>query len=401
MPFLKLLRWFMLIPLIIGGMHADELYRMPPRKVETRWASPENPSGTKGTGGTERDGRKGRPNIPLRAGESAVLADVQGTSGTIHRIWLTIDKRTPETLRGVRIEFYWDGADKPAVNVPLGDFFGNGLGQMTAFQSALFSNPEGRSFNCTIPMPFRTGMKIRLINESAVDIRMVFYDVNFTVGDRHDDDTLYFHAWFNRENPTTLGKDYAILAKVSGRGRFLGTTVGVIVDQKKYHQSWWGEGEVKIYLDGDSAHPTLCGTGTEDYIGSAWSLGTFSNTYQGCTLADPKNMWFVFYRQHVPDPVFFHQDIRVDLQQIGLWDAPTLEKFKAANSRIIEKSGADPTDWNRPNLHVPSLYERADDVSSCAYFYLDRPTNDLPAPAGVEARLRGLVPANRAASETK
>ena len=354
----------MLGSLVAGGMRADELCLMAPGGAETRRASPENPSGEKGAGGTARDGRKGRPNIPLRSGESAVLANVQGTSGTIHRIWLTIDKCTPETLRGVRIEFYWDGTDQPAVNVPLGDFFGDGLGQMTAFQSALFSNPEGRSFNCTIPMPFRTVMKIRRINESAVDIRMVFHDVNFTAGDKHGDDMLYFHAWVNHENPTTPGKDYTTLAKVDGRGRFPGTTVGLVVDQKNYHQSRRGEGEVKIYLDGDTSHPALCGTGTEDYRGSAWSPGTFANAYQGCTLADGKNMRFVFYRQHVPDPVFLHQDIRVNLQPIRRWDAEPMGTFKAANSRIVEKSGADPTDWNRPDLPVPALYERARDAAT-------------------------------------
>jgi len=140
-------------------LRADDLYRMPPG-LETRWASAENPQGGKGAGGTTQGGRKGSASISLKSGATQVLAEVDNAGGMIHRIWLTIDKRTPQTLREIRIEFYWDGAKKPAVSVPLGDFFGAGNGELAAFQSALFSSPEGRSFNCVIPMPFRTGMKI-------------------------------------------------------------------------------------------------------------------------------------------------------------------------------------------------------------------------------------------------
>lgn len=372
-----------------GAVQATELYQLVPG-VETRWASPENPKGEKGVGGQSREGRKGRPNIPLKAGETAVLAEVSGTSGTIRRIWLTPHTRTPATLRGVRIEFYWDGADRPAVNVPLGDFFGNGLGRMAAFQSALFSNPEGRSFNCNVPMPFRTGMKIRLINESTEDISMVFYDVDYTIGDKHGNDMLYFHAWFNRENPTQLQKDYTILAKLTGRGRFLGVNVGIIANKEKYYESWWGEGEVKMYLDGDTDYPTLVGTGSEDYIGTGWNLGAYSNLYQGCPYANREEMQFALYRHHVTDPVFFHQDIRVTLQQIGLWNPAITPKFRAANAKLFQLHPGEFINWNEPNFPKYGLYERSDDLSSCAYFYLDRPTNDLPPLQPVADRIRGL-----------
>lgn len=123
---------------------AQSLYEMPLAGVETRWASPENPSGAKGQGGQVNGGRKGAPTIAIKAGEAAVLAEVKGTSGTVRRIWMTFADRSPQMLRSLRIEMYWDGAEKPAVSAPLGDFFGIGLGQSTTFQAALFSSPEGR-----------------------------------------------------------------------------------------------------------------------------------------------------------------------------------------------------------------------------------------------------------------
>ena len=137
------------------------------------------------------------------------------------------------------------------MSAPVGDFFGVGLGRIVPFQSALFSSPEGRSFNASVPMPFRDGMRIVLTNESGANQPQVYYDVDYTLGDQHPADALYFHADFRRENPTKLQRDYEILPHVTGKGRYLGTNVGVIVDGQRYGQTWWGEGEVKIYLDGD------------------------------------------------------------------------------------------------------------------------------------------------------
>jgi hypothetical protein len=390
---MKKIRRILFVSLVLFSCYplsAEDLFRMVP-DLETRWASAENPQGKKGGGGLTQDGRKGRPSVPLNAGATLVLAEANDTSGTIRRIWLTINERAPQTLRELRIEFFWDGAKTPAINVPLADFFGTGLGQMVAFQSALFSNPEGRSFNCAVPMPFRTGMKIRLINESKVDIKMLFYDVDYTIGDRHGDDVLYFHAWFNRENPTHLREDFTILPKVPGRGRFLGANIGVIADQKQFFQSWWGEGEIKVYLDGDAANPTLCGTGSEDYVGSAWGLGTYSHLYQGCPYANTDKQSFCFYRYHVPDPIYFHSSIRVTMQQIGCWDPKSTARFRAAKSAIIWTETGKPVNWQDPTLPPYGIFERQDDVSSCAYFYLDRPDHDLPALMPVEERSRGLT----------
>jgi hypothetical protein len=260
-----------------------------PHDIKTRWASAENRTGKKGAGGTTNGGRKGSPSFSLKAGENKILAEASGTSGIIRRIWLTIDERTPELLRGVKIDMYWDDASDPAVSAPLGDFFNHGLGQMSAFENALFSSPEGRSFNCYIPMPFKKSMKIIVRNDTQKDVAMFFYDIDYTLGDRVDENTLYFHAFFNHQKSTVLRNDYQILPKVFGTGRYIGANLSVVVNDKKYSRSWWGEGEVKIYTDGDSDYPTLCGTGTEDYIGTGWGQGVFINQYQGCTIANEKD----------------------------------------------------------------------------------------------------------------
>ena len=130
-----------------------------PTGVHTRWASPENPGAAKGGACIADDGRKRLPCVPLAAGASRVLLDVAGTSGTIRRIWITINDRSARNLRGLKLEAFWDGAARPAISAPLGDFFSLGLGRMVAFQSALFCSPEGRSFTCYVPMPFRTGAR--------------------------------------------------------------------------------------------------------------------------------------------------------------------------------------------------------------------------------------------------
>jgi len=376
------------LPLLCAAvpLAAQDLYRMPAGKIETRWASPENPGAEKGAGAKENGGRKGRPFIQIPAGSEAVLAEARGTSGTVRRIWLSFGERTPRILRGLRIQMYWDDAKTPAVDAPIGDFFGHMQGRMAPFESALFSSPEGRSFVCTAPMPFRRSMRIVVRNESGRDVPGLYYDVDFTAGDPHPEDILYFHAYFRRENPTTLQKDYEFLPLVRGRGRYLGVFFGVTADQKKYSFTWWGEGEVKIYLDGDREFPTLAGTGTEDYIGTAWGQGRFDHLYQGCHLADSEKMQFSFYRLHVPDPVYFYQDIRATIQQIGYLNPRWMglvhqlgTKLYRAGSGLVERGPLE-----------EGLFERQDDWSSVAYFYLNRPENGLPPLPPAEDRLRGV-----------
>lgn len=371
----------------IGKAFAQSLYTLP-EGIETRWASPENPRGEKGRGAQTNGGRKGQPAISIKAAEQATLAEVRGSSGTVRRIWATISDRSPAMLRGLKIEMFWDGASKPAVSAPFGDFFGIGLGRVSAFQSAFFASPEGKSFNCYIPMPFRTGMKILVTNESGKDLQLLFYDVEYTLGDKHDENDLYFHAHFRRENPTRLQRDFEILPEVLGKGRFLGSSLGVQANRQLYMDKWWGEGEVKMYVDGDREWPTLAGTGTEDYVGSGWGLNQFSSLFQGAPFADQTNMRYSFYRFHVPDPVYFKTRIRVTIQQIGTISDRNPEDpvyktgvpvYAAGPGRVeVEKGG-----WG--------MFERQDDWSGVAYFYLDKPEDNLPAIEPPEQRMKGMT----------
>lgn len=361
-----------------------------PKNIHSRWASPENPTAQKGRACYGNDGRKRRACFPIKAEESATLLDMQTTSGTVHRIWITINDRSPKMLRGLRLEAFWDGAATPAISTPLSDFFSIGLGRMTTFQSALFASPEGRSFNCYIPMPFRTGVRIIVSNETDTDLWAFFYEIDCTVGDAHPDIATYLHAHWRRENPTTFLRDYEILPLVQGRGRFLGCNVGVIANTGTYFKSWWREGEVKVYLDGDTEYPTLCGTGTEDYIGTGWGQGQYAGLYQGCHLADHDKYHYCFYRLHVPDPIWFQQDARVTIQQIGCWDPNTLPQMAGLGvPLVIGKTAIDLPAAIKAKGY--GLFERQDDWSSCAWFYLDQPANGLPALPPAAERFAGLA----------
>ena len=285
---------------------------------------------------------------------------------------------------------YWDGARTPAVSAPVGDFFGLGLARMVPFESALFSSPEGRSLVSVVPMPFRRGMRIVLTNEGDVDLPSIYYDVDYTVGDRHAPSFGYFHAYWHRERTTQPKRDYEILPRVTGRGRYLGANVGVIADKARWLGTWWGEGEVKVYLDGDSALPTLSGTGTEDYIGTAWGEGRFAHLNQGSPVSDDNAGRYAFYRYHVVDPVYFARDARVTIQQIGYLGGGATDRDRLAlvqSGRRLTRAGAGD---DALDLAKGGLFERADDWSSCSYFYLDRPENGLPALAPVAERIAGL-----------
>lgn len=355
--------------------------------LKSRWASPENTSAEKGKAAQACNGRKGSACFPIGPGETRILAEEKEAGGTIRRIWVTISDRSITMLRGLRLDFYWDGAQKPAVSAPIGDFFGQGLGRMAAFQSALFTSPEGRSFNCYAPMPFRKGMKIVVTNETGQKLDAFYYDVDYTIGDPHGEDVLYFHAFYNRENPTTLKKDYTILPRVAGNGRYLGCNIGVIADKELYHTSWWGEGELKVYLDGDQEYPTLCGTGTEDLIGTGWGQGRYDHLFQGCPIADHEKMQFCFYRYHIPDPIYFSRDIYVTIQQIGCWD-PVAMPWLVYKNTILRTTGETIDSSSSGKLEKYGLFERSDDWSSCAYFYLNTPDNSLPEIEPVEKRIK-------------
>ena len=171
---------------------------------------------------------------------------------------------------------------------------------------------------------------------------------------------------------TVLRDDYQILPKVYGTGRYIGANLSVVVNDKKYSRTWWGEGEVKIYTDGDTDFPTLCGTGTEDYIGTGWGQGVYINQYQGCTIANEKDFEYAFYRFHIPDPVFFYQDIKVTIQQIGFAGKKEIEILGNMKDPIYNAGEKmEPVDFSKEMTWL--LFERSDNISSCAYFYLDKP----------------------------
>ena len=379
-----------------------QIYRMP-EGVETRWITFENPTGAKGGGGKENKGAKGAAYRPLPAGQTVVLADLQG-SGTIRRMWVTLGNRTPKALRSYVLRMYWDGSERPAVEVPFGDFFGAIHGRALPFESELFANPEGRSFNCFVPMPFRKGARITFSNESAEDLPQLYYEIDATVGEEHPADTLYFHATWRRERWTTLGKDFEILPHIEGKGRFLGAHIGIF--GHPMNDGWWGEGEVKVYLDGDREWPTLVGTGTEDYILTAYGQGTYSNRYAGSLIVDEQARTFAFYRHHLPDPVYFHQEVRVTLQQMGATSKARALMLSKAGVEVqqtqLHALGPGGTgaihmllDENR-SLDDPALpngiamYYRRDDVRAVALFYLDQPENGLPPIAPLEKRLEAI-----------
>jgi hypothetical protein len=385
----------LLLPEIIVAQFLFEI----PVDTRTRWSSFENPAAAKGAGGKENAGAKGHAFETIEPHGKRTLLSMEG-AGVIRRIWLTVNERSPRMLRSMRLEMYWDNASTPAVSAPLGDFFGIGLGRKTPFESEFFSDPEGRSFNCYIPMPFKTKARIEFYNESEKAVNL-YYDVNVTTVTRHDKPVFYFHCYWNRENKTTLGRDFVVLPKVKGKGRFLGMNVGVIADSV-YGKSWWGEGEVKMYLDEDTSLPTLVGTGTEDYIGTAWGQGVYANRYQGAPIGDEKTRQWCFYRYHVPDPVYFDSQCQVTLQQIGGEMTSHVRELarKGVKLRAISVSGdkfykllemkPEPNILSGDFPEGWTNYYREDHVSATAYFYLDKPSNALPPIAPLPARIAGL-----------
>jgi hypothetical protein len=321
-------------------------------KIESRSISAENPLGKKGKGGSTASpigvGRKGRPAVLLKkGGEVQTIAEIKGP-GCLRHIWMTL-RLDPRLLRGALIRIYWDERSYPSVEVPLGDFFGVAHGRTVPYASLLTAMVEGRGLNTWIPMPFKEA-RIELVNESPFD-SILFYQIDYTLGDDITDKGRLC-CTFRRENPTSLGTDFTILERVEGRGRFLGAVVGV----RTLAREWWGEGEIKMYLNGDKEYPTICGTGTEDYILSAWGVGQHTNIYQGTPLS--RQDLISFYRWHVLDPLYFKKDIRVTMQQIG-----------------AGKGG---------------LIERSDDWSAAAFFYVDNPRK-LPKIPSVEERLTNIT----------
>jgi len=378
--------------------------------IQTRWISFENPTGAVGNGGMTNKGMKGNAYETIKPHESKTLCDYDGC-GVINRIWMTLGALdpsfppgspaaavSPKALRSLRIDMYWDGAATPAVSAPLGDFFGTALSIRRPFESALFSDPEGNSFNSYVKMPFRKNARIVVTNDGDAPATIVmYYKISISLMESHSDDMLYFHTHWNRETPD-LYSDYTILPEISGNGRYLGANIGICVDNC-YKYSWWGEGEVKIYIDGDTTHPTLVGTGAEDYPGSGYGIGVFAHRFQGCTYND--GGMTAMYRYHIEDPVYFHSACRVTIQQLGSAPKTQILEIMESGAQIENVVGMQVSDnsiyrfLDDDTYSVHSdifadgdyfVYRRVDDWSSTAYFYLDSAEKVTPKLQDVAVR---------------
>ncbi len=323
---------------------------------KSRSISPENFTGEKGCGGmaTEGTGKncarelgqswKVSPSVVIPPHTTFTMADISG-SGSLRHIWLT-----PAGIPGryAILRFYWDGSDVPSIECPLGDFFANAYvptyRQLTSM--AVCVNPRN-GMNCYWEMPYRTGCKITVEN-IAEDNFTLYYQIDYRE-EEIPTDAMYFHAQFRRSNPLPYKTDHVILEGVSGKGQYVGTYLAWGVN----NNGWWGEGEVKFFLDGDTKFPTICGTGTEDYFCGAYNFDNggryeaFCTPYSGMIPYAPDGLYtsqqrFSLYRWHLTDPVTFDENCRVTIQALG---------------------------WRSGGRYLPLQ----DDISSVAFWYQDTP----------------------------
>lgn len=346
--------------------------------LDARAVSFENPTGDRGAGGRVAGGRKGAPSARVRPGERVVLADLEGP-GVVRHIWMTFPPAPPEDARGVWMEVFYDDATVPSVSVPCLDFFGVPHGRPVPYASALTTMPEGRGLNAYFPMPFLGRIRVELTNGSSRSIQL-YYQIDYTKQRALPAEVGFLHCAFRRENPTTMGRDFVIAQVGEGPGRFLGCVVGVrVLDDG----TWYGEGEVKIYRDGDRDSPTICGTGLEDYVGSAWGMGAHHGLYAGAPLvvagvgadSPPVSLpaFVGFYRWHVVDPIVFRAGLRVTIQQIGMHTFPAgaVKEFED----FASEHPAAGDGWLRgvPGIEALGIHERVDDYCAAAFFYCRTP----------------------------
>ena len=331
-------------------------------QLKSRSASFENPTGAPSQGGRTASklgvGRKGFPAKSIIPGETVVLCDIEET-GTIRHLWMTGSfKDHPSALRSMVVRGYWDNQEHPSIECPLGDFMGSAHARINMYQSAVHSTGINAALNIWLPMPFRERGKLTITNEGDADVTL-FYQVDYTIGDRHPGELGRLHVCFVRENPTILGKDFEILPKRSGKGRFVGTVLGI----RSSDEHWWGEGEIKIYMDGDTEFPTICGTGSEDYVCLSYGMQQTPFLYHGCSWN--QDGFISMYRWHIQDPVYWKDECRITIQQIGY-------------------------DYARGETTGTPLYERQDDWSSATFWYEPLPSAPLPEFPDLQSRLENL-----------
>ncbi len=329
-------------------------------KARTRSISPENFDGEKGKGGMATEGTgaacardlgrgwKISPSIKIAPGECRTLADIQD-AGAIQHIWMTPTGHWRHSI----LRIYWDGSDAPSVECPVGDFFACGWNQYAQVSSLPVCVNPGSAFNCYWEMPFRSGCRITLTNIGGEEITL-YYQITYTLTDVPED-AGYFHAQFRRTNPLPYKSVYTILDGVKGQGQYVGTYMAWGVNNNR----WWGEGEIKFYIDGDGEFPTICGTGTEDYFCGSYNFDVdgsyreFTTPYSGLPqVIRPDGLYqsqmrFGLYRWHIMDPIRFEQDLRVTIQALG---------------------------WRQGGRYLPLQ----DDIASVAYWYQQLPAASFP-----------------------
>ena len=343
------------------GMNLGTLSRL--SDAETRSISPENFTGAKGKGGMAEHGNpvaealgrgwKMSPNVTIEPGQTFELANIEG-SGAIQQIWMTPGGHWRFSI----LRIYWDDQEQPSVECPVGDFFACGWNKYAQVSSLAVCVNPGSAFNCYWEMPFRKRCRITYTN-IATEKMTLFYQVNYTLTEVPDD-VGYFHAQFRRTNPVKYKDVFTILDGVQGRGQFVGTYMAWGVNSC----NWWGEGEIKFFMDGDGEFPTICGTGTEDYFCGSYNfdLGKenggyreFTTPYAGLPqVIRPDGLYasqtrFGMYRWHIPDPIRFRHDLRVTIQALG---------------------------WR---LNYKQFLPLQDDLASVAFWYQTLPTAPFPA----------------------
>lgn len=331
-------------------------------RAKTRSISPENFTGEKGRAGMSVDGAalkaardlgqgwKVSPYVVIKPKQTFVMAEVGG-SGAIQQIWLT----PAGTWRFAIIRFYWDGETEPSVECPVGDFFACGWQRYAQISSLAVCVNPGSAFNSYWPMPFRKGFKVTLENIAEENFTL-YYQINYTLTEVPED-AAYFHAQFRRVNPLPYKNVYTVLDGVKGWGQYVGTYMAWGVN----NNGWWGEGEIKFYMDGDTDFPTICGTGTEDYFCGSYNFENkaegkyqeFSTPYTGLAqVIRPDGMYksqqrFGLYRWHIMDPIRFQEDLRVTIQALG---------------------------WRSGGRYLPLQ----DDIASVAFWYQTEPHAQFP-----------------------
>jgi hypothetical protein len=345
------------------GLNLGNLSRL--SKAQTRSISAENPTGEKGKGAMATAGTMTKASRELGRGwkvnpfaavpprSTSVIADVKGM-GAIQQIWITPAGNWRYTI----LRVYWDGETEPSIECPIGDFFACGWGKFAQVTSLPVCVNPGSGLNCYWEMPFRKSFKMTVENLDDEEL-VFFYQINYTLTDVPAD-AAYFHAQFRRTNPLPYKDVYTILDGVKGWGQYVGTYMAWGVN----NNGWWGEGEIKFYMDGDKEFPTIAGTGTEDYFCGSYGFslakpdGTesyveYTTPYAGMPQVIRGNghyqvvQRFGLYRWHIMDPVRFEKDLKVTMQALG---------------------------WRTGGRYLPLQ----DDIASTAFWYQTEPHAKFP-----------------------